>query len=671
MTRPWWDQPGADASMAKGAPVLFPGGRGELLKALQARIPGFTPEWRDLGDEDSGVALVRLFGAQLDPIMQRAGRLTEKALIEFLRTAGVEPAPPRPACAFVCFEPKPKNVAPVMVPEGFRLTSPRADGVKGDVAWETGEALSVGNIALEEILAFDGSSAAAATAGESFRPFGERPVTGAALYLGFAVTGSPGGSIALLFDPPATSDPAPVSEGGAAPAAAPRPGLRWEALTDRGFAAADVARDDTDQLSRTGIALVKLPAAWQAGRPAVATDGPNLHWLRLRLASGTMRTPPRLVHIQPHAVGVVARETHREEFPVREADGRNTIVRLTRTPVLSGSVVLEVDEGVAAANLFDLSDDAASNGGFRRWSEVPTLAGQRPDARVFTLDAAAGILRFGDQRQGMAPPPGVRNIAVRAYATTLGGAGNVGAEEMVMGSALAGIQGVFNPLPAAGGADAEATETAVARGPATVKARGRAVTAADVALLSAQAEGADIVRAYALPCVDPAFPGAVVPGTIGVFVIGRRHPKNPSPGPPVASSATLGAVAAYLANETGPLGARVAVANPRFHEVVVEATITVAEGRDAGAAATAAGEALDLYLNPERSGDWGIGAVLAHSRIVHVVLDADPDIVSVPFLSLIVDGIVHPACSDVPLSRFGLPWPGRHRLLAQAEESAA
>jgi predicted phage baseplate assembly protein len=666
VTRPWWDQIGAEAQIESGTPVLLPGGRGALLEALQARIPGFTPEWRDLSDEDAGVALVRLFGAQLDPIVQRAGRLTEKALVEYLRTAGIGLAPPRPAYAFVRFEPKPKNDGPVSVPEGFRLTSPRADGGDGEVSWETEEALSVGNIALAEILAFDGAAVRLANAGETFRPFGERPEIGAALYLGLDVVGTPGGTLALLFETAADGDPAPVPEGGAPPADIPQPVLRWEALTDRGFAAADVVRDDSGHLTRTGLTIVKLPAAWQAGRPTVAAEGIARHWLRLRLASGAMPSPPTLANIHLHVVAAVARETHREEYPVREAEDRAILVRLTRTPVLPGSVVLEVDEGVASVDLFDLS--AEPSGGFRQWSEVPTLAGQLPDARVFTLDAAAGIIRFGDGREGMTPPPGIRNIAVRAYATTLGGAGNVGADEIkTMASTLTGVQAVSNPLPASGGADAELSETAIALGPARVKARGRAVTASDVALLATEAEGADIVRAYALSCVDPAFPGAVRSGTIGVFVIGRRHPSDLSAGPPVATSQTLAAVAAHLAGTAGPLGARFVAANPRFHEVAVQATITVAAGRDAGAAMSAAGEALDLYLNPELSGDWSIGATLRHSRLVHVVLGADPDIVSVPFLSITVDGIAHSACADVTLSRFGLPWPGRHRLLAEVE----
>ncbi len=676
MSRPWWDQAGADASVVNGSPVLLPGGRSALLRALQSRIVGFVPEWRGRDDADAGVALTRLFGVQLEPVIQRVGRLPDKSLVEFLRVAGISLSPPRPSRGFIRFEPAPRNDAPVMAPQGFRLSSARSDGGDGEVIWEIEEALPVPNLTLSEILAFDGEFLVNPQPGEAFRPFGERPAIRAALYLGFDLVGSAGSAISLLFERAATTDPDAASRGGAPPAVAPPPWLRWEALTSRGFTAADVSRDETEWLNRTGLALVRLPSDWPAARPSIDPQGPPRHWLRLRLASGTIRRPPRLANVYAHVVAATAQETQREEFPVREAEGRLATVRLTRAPVLPGSVVLEVDEGAASADLFELPADGSTASGFRPWVEVASLAGQRGDARVFSLDPATGTIRFGDGREGKSPPSGVRNIAVRSYATTVGEAGNVGPDEInVMVSPLPGIQAVSNPLPTSGGADAEAVESAKARGPAKVKARGRAVTTSDAALLAVEAAGADIVRAFVLSGVDPAYPGATVPGTIGVFVIARRHPKDQSVGPPRASSQALGAVADFIADQTGPLGARIVVANPRFHEIVIEATVNVAPGRDPAVAMAAVNDALDRYLNPEsgggRNGEWSVGATLRHSSIVRVVLDADDRIVSVPFLEISVDGISRPACSDAVLSRFGLPWPGRHRLLVEIEGAAA
>ncbi len=668
MIRPWWDHPLADAELDEGAPVLFPGSRKAALAALQARIAGYVPEWRDLSEEDAGVALVRLFGLQLEPLLARVERLPEKALVEFLRAAGLTLAAARSAHTILLFTPDERNPGPVDIPAGTKVLSGRADGEKGDVTWETDIPLTVPNLTLAERHAFDGEIALAVADGEAFAAFGERPAVGAALYLGLIGSGRIAGQLSLAFDPASDGDPAPAAIGGAPAPTRPAPQLRWEALTERGFQPLDVVADSTDALTRTGIVTLALPRNLSEGRPALLGDSANAYWLRLRLAGGRLDPAPRLRALHAHAVTATAKETFHGEFPVPQTDGDIARVRLSRSPVLSGSVVLEVDEGASSADLFDLDDDSggAGEGGFRRWEEVATLAGQRPDARVFVLDAASGEIRFGDGREGRRPPQGTRVVAVRSYATTLGAAGNLGIDEISRQPVrLAGISAVTNPFLASGGAASEGSDSAVSNGPATLKARGRAVSGGDMALLARHAEGADILKAYALSGVDPAFPGAIRPGTVGVFVVPRRHPSEPTDTPPMASSLTLAAVANHLATAVGPLGARVVAASPRYEEVRIEATLSITAGADATVAEGAVRSALDTWLSPE-IGDWRIGAVIRHADLNHLVLGAHQSITAVPFLAVALDGIGHPACADVPLRRFGLPWPGRHRLTVEA-----
>ncbi len=52
------------------------------------------------------------------------------------------------------------------------------------------------------------------------------------------------------------------------------------------------------------------------------------------------------------------------------------------------------------------SQDDVENRVFEEWVEVSDLSTQPPDAKVFTLDAEAGILRFGDGVHGAVPPAG-------------------------------------------------------------------------------------------------------------------------------------------------------------------------------------------------------------------------------------------------------------------------
>jgi hypothetical protein len=140
----------------------------------------------------------------------------------------------------------------------------------------------------------------------------------------------------------------------------------------------------------------------------------------------------------------------------------------------------------------------------------------------------------------------------------------------------------------------------------------------------------------------------------------------------VADQATLGAAAASLARELGPLGARVVADNPRYHRVRIEAAVEIDDAADAGAVMRVLFDALDNYLDPYRGGEagegWALGAPLRHARLVRRLHDASEAVRSIPYLSINVDGQRHEACADAALSLYGLPWPDGHELIPQVAE---
>src|SRR6185369_16312567 len=113
------------------------------------------------------------------------------------------------------------------------------------------------------------------------------------------------------------------------------------------------------------------------------------------------------------------------------------------------------------------------------------------------------------------------------------------------------IKKVTNPWPANGGLDTEKREQTLKRGPQEIRARGRAVTTADYALLAREAEGALIERAHAVSGLHPAFPGRPIPGVVGVFVVPPDRGEGP---PPIADEDTLRAVATHLSKFAAPAG---------------------------------------------------------------------------------------------------------------------
>jgi len=87
------------------------------------------------------------------------------------------------------------------------------------------------------------------------------------------------------------------------------------------------------------------------------------------------------------------------------------------------------------------------------------------------------ILRFGDNTNGRVPETGTAFVA--AYRIGNGTAGNVGADSIVHLTPTANIQSCRNPLPAAGGTDAETADQIRRRAPQAFLTQERAVTMAD------------------------------------------------------------------------------------------------------------------------------------------------------------------------------------------------
>ncbi len=120
------------------------------------------------------------------------------------------------------------------------------------------------------------------------------------------------------------------------------------------------------------------------------------------------------------------------------------------------------------------------------WRELPSLAGALADQRAFVVrheerpDAPARVV-FGDGQTGARLPTGQSNVQVE-YRVGLGAAGNVPAGSLSqLGDRPMGVKGVFNPLPATGGADSETVEQIRDNAPLAVMALDRLVSVRDFA----------------------------------------------------------------------------------------------------------------------------------------------------------------------------------------------
>jgi predicted phage baseplate assembly protein len=346
-------------------------------------------------------------------------------------------------------------------------------------------------------------------------------------------------------------------------------------------------------------------------------------------------------------------------------------MRLSQTPVLPGSVIIEVDEGATADVLGATDERPGTSSTVRRWHEVEDLGAAGPDDRVFAVDPLTGEVTFGDGVNGMRVPQGFRNVVAVRYRVGGGAAGAVEAGEVsTMLTSVPFVTAVTNPVRASGGTDAEPVERVLRRGPKEIRSRGRAVTIADYELLAQRAPGARIARAHAVAGLHPAHPGRPVPGIVGVLAV----PYDSGEGPPTPDEGTLRAVARYLSDRVAPAGVEVVAASPRYHRIRTESQVVVDAAADPGSVVRAVAAALARYLHPIDGGDggdgWPFGGPIRYVPLIQRVLASDPMVRAVPRLDLIVDGVRVRPCTDRELSPNSLPWPEAHEVVAVVERGS-
>jgi predicted phage baseplate assembly protein len=339
-------------------------------------------------------------------------------------------------------------------------------------------------------------------------------------------------------------------------------------------------------------------------------------------------------------------------------------MQLGATPVIPGSLIVSIDET-------PLTEDDDRPPEESRWKEVDELLSHGPNDRVFTLDPVTGVVTFGDGRHGAAVPPGFRNVRAEKYEVGGGRAGAVADDEITtLLNSAPFLTEASNPLPASGGTDAEDRSVAVQRGPATIRARDRAVTVTDYALLARFAPGADVRRAHAIANFHPLYPGGSTPGVVGVLVV----PPVQDAGPPIPDEQTLRAVSEHLSDKKAPAGVEVVAAAPVYRRIRVEAGFVADPAANTGEIIRTFIEEFNRYVDPLQGGEdgngWPFGGTLFFSELLRHLLQTVPNVRAISPLRLLVDGAPKGPCSDVPLGRTELFWPDRHQVIPVEGEEA-
>ena len=669
----WWDgEPSGRKVLPLDGivPELGPDDRKTISAAVRARIPSFTEEWTNLRPSDPGVALIRMFGEMTEPVAHRLNRLPEKAFGEFLNIAGVQPLPATAAEVMLEFKASTSAPQSVLVSQGFQVGAPPV-GAGDLVIFETARTIYVApaDVAAVHVQAEDVFTQV--KDGASFSVFGQVARAGNALHIGLSGDVPPGPTIALGFWLAEGLAPAPFASGGLTSMPdGPSALLEWHALDGDTYVRCQVVLDETAGLTRSGIVELQLPGGWKSGVPP-GIQGDPLRWLRVRIAFGAYLKTPALSLIRPNIVRAAAARTFRNEALEFVPNSRGRRMQLSHFPMLPGSLILGVDEGMEEPDIRQTADTNESPN-LMRWTEVDDLSSYGPDARVYSVDHAIGEVTFGDGIHGAIVPPGFRNVIAISYRVGGGSSGAAPADTVkTLLTPMPFLESASNPFGASGATDTETLADALLRGPLEIRARGRAVALADYELMALRAQGANVKRAHAMAGLHPSYPGSPIPGVVGILVV----PAASKAGPPIPDEQTVRAVSVYLTEHLAPAGVEVVAAAPHYHNVKIELGIVIDPAADKSGVVRRVLKELDCYLHPLTGGEdgrgWPFGGSLQFIAFVRRLFQVIPEVRAVPRLNFVLDGLRIPQCQDSAIRPHALVWPGTHQVfIAESEEAS-
>lgn len=413
-----------------------------------------------------------------------------------------------------------------------------------------------------------------------------------------------------------------------------------------------VASDGTRALGETGLISMSLTL------PVVTAGlfGKPLCWLRLSPSRGdASRWAPSIRGVYINAAWASAAETMTREPLGSSIGAPGQTLQLARPPLLHGTLELRVREPLSAeererlmrADPASVVSDVASDlpGHWVRWLQVNDPADCSPLERVYALDEASGIVRFGDGRHGAIPPTGRDAVVAFSYRRTEPGpisdvapANTVAARTaMNLVTPIQGVEAAFAADQAAGGAPPEGAERVLRFAPATLRHRGRALTLRDFEDLALQSTP-DVAQARAL--MDN--------GAIRLVVAMRGAQVQPNQ----AARRELKRMLADAAPASAAASLR--VTGPTIRRLHVSLTLRVASLAGSGALAKHAKRSLARFFDPAQGGlereGWPIGATPAEDDIALALLDAPG-----------LEGIDQIAFSEIDDDGVAAPWQARMR----------
>lgn len=565
----------------------------DLVDEAKRRIPRHCPDWTDHNVSDPGIALIELFAWMTELLLYRVNQVPDRLYVRFLELVGITLYPAAPAQAELLFWLSGPRPDPVRIPAGTQVGTERT-GREEPVVFLTEEECTVVPPELVSALTASADGRYVDRWDELRLPRATVACfpdvqPGGAVLLGFAEA-LPGNIVRLDVE-------ASVSGVGMDPY---RPPWAWEAWSGDDWAPCRVLSDSTLGLNADGSIVMVLPLHHEP----LSLGPTRAHWLRCRLEppapdQPALQASPEIGTVEAVSLGALSVAHHGQPVTgevIGRSDGNpNQRFTVRRVPVLAR----RPDEHV----------EVHDRDGTTTWAEVSDFSASTEQDRHVVWDGAMGEVRFGPRvrhldgsvHQHGAVPPTDAEVVVSRYRHGGGTRGNVGAGTLkVLKTSIPFVARVENLDPARGGVDAETIADAKVRGPLSLRAGQRAVTASDFERLTLEAEPA-VARARCLPPDEPG-------GALRVLIVPRRDvpPERLELDDLKLPDDLVERVSRHL-DERRMLTAAVQIRTPSYQGLTVVARVKGGSGTQADLLRERALHALYAYVNPLTGGPDGAG----------------------------------------------------------------
>jgi hypothetical protein len=699
----------------------------DLVEQGRALIPLYAPEWTDHNASDPGITLMELLAWIAETDVYRLNRITGREQRQLLQLMSIRPEPPRPSRVVVEARVV-SGPSPVTLPQSLEWTGTSLDGRQ--VGFRSTAAIEIvaGHLTSVQWKAGNAfhSATAAWTRGDTIPVFGDDPVPGAELYLGFDQLLPVNHWTQLYFHfagLKAGFDERQRVLAGTTGSVPAHHSVRtaWECLVDQGGTARwQPLESDDGTRSFTLNGPVRLKPSEAMTAQAIGHVAQPGYYVRCRFVEGAYDEAPRADRVLLNGVELIQSVPVWQTWPIAPGVAvsgsvtpgetvrlqlemeQGTISKLTITPIPPGPgpsnepaflILGYVPPSAGVAGSITPQAALAGRGTgepeqtitlarrpavehtiglyslegttWRAWERVDDFAGSsRADAH-FRFDPVEGELIFGDGERGRTPPGGCLLFAF--YETTLAeaGAGQVSA------IADSPLNRVLLPDPGVIGRVSIGQQIlSLAGQPAETLAHGigRAIESREARLRAVTVED---FEAIARETPGTAIARAVArpnlyPGLDCVSAPGVVTvvvvPWLPA-GRPTPSAGLIARVAAHLESRR-TIGTRVIVTWARYTEVSVRARVRAFDGVDKVRLAQDIGAALDAFLHPLTGGPDGTGWPLGRDVFRSEVLQVIDETAGVDHvLSLeLVAEGCAPTCGNVCLRPTWLVAAGEHQM---------